>query len=208
MFIVIEGIDGAGKGHQRTLLVEKLNKKVEMVTTDFPDHQGVIYKELIHPAISEEIKLSKEALFLSFALDQIIWQDRIQPTIGSDQKFFIADGYFSTNIVYQCMMAGYFSLEEVLVFAKTFGIAQPDLTIYLDVDPEIAMARKLKESGHDEGLDIYERSLEKQQKIRAGFRKMVAEQIFGKWVEVDGNGTLEEVEEKVWQVVKLVAGRS
>jgi dTMP kinase len=202
MFIVLEGIDGAGKGHQRNILVQKLTDRYQLSTTDFPDHQGMLYQKLIHPAISEEIKLSNSALFLSFALDQLLWQDRIQPTVGSKDLFFIADGYYTTNIVYQCLMSGNFTLEQALEFAKTYGLAEPDLTIYLDVDPKKAMERKMQEDGHEEGLDIYERSLHKQQQIRAGFKKMVNEQIFGKWAEVDGNGSLEEVTAGIKQVLK------
>lgn len=193
MFIVIEGIDGAGKGFQREQLVGYLSKKGRVETTDFPDHKGTLYKEVIHPAISGDIKISKSALFLSFALDQILWQERIAPFKGSKTEHFIADGYFTTNIVYQSLMSKNFELQQVLHFANTFGIMEADLNVFLDVDPEIAMGRKQIEEGHDEGLDIYESSLDKQREIRAGFKRMIKEQIFGKWLEVDGEEGKSEV---------------
>lgn len=198
MFIVIEAIDGAGKGLQRNEISAYLAKKVKNLTTkDFPDHQSIIYQQLIHPALHEEIQLSKSAMFLAFALDQIMWQDKILPTLGSKTDYFIADGYFTTNLVYQCLMAKNFELDDAIKFATTFGIAVPDLIIYLDVDPEVAMERKMKEEGHDEGLDIYERSLQKQQQIRAGFKQMVKNQTFGKWTEVDGMGSITEVTQNI-----------
>lgn len=203
MFIVIEAIDGAGKGLQRNQLTSLLDGKVKsLISKDFPDHQGSIYRDLIHPAIHNEINLSNEALFLAFALDQIMWQDRIVKTIGSKDDYFIADGYYTTNLVYQCLMAKNFTLKTGIDFAQKFKIAQPDIIIYLDVDPKIAMQRKMNEEGHDEGLDIYERSLKKQQLIRRGFKKMHDQQIFGNWVEVDGSKSIEEVTKSIIQVLK------
>jgi len=193
MFIVIEGIDGAGKGFQREQLVKYLSQKGVVKTTDFPDHKGSLYKEVIHPAISGDIKVSKSALFLSFALDQLLWQEKIAPYKGSKTEHFIADGYFTTNIVYQSLMSKTFELQQVLHFAETFGIIKPDFNVFLDVDPEIAMGRKEIEEGHDEGLDIYESSFDKQCQIRAGFKKMIEENIFGKWGEIDGNGGRSDV---------------
>jgi len=194
MFIVLEGIDGAGKGHQRNELVSLLADEVENVTTaDFPDHNSAIYEHLIHPALHEEIEVSPQGMFLSFVLDQVLWQKKISPSLGSKTNFFIADGYYTTTLVYQCLMNKTISVKKALQYAKDFEIAVPDLVVYLDVDPEIAMERKMHEEGHDEGLDIYERSLKKQKKIRQGFQQMVKDQSFGKWVQVDGSGTIEEV---------------
>ena len=194
MFILLEGIDGAGKGHQRNNLVQYLQGKVNnLVTVDFPDHNGALYQHLIHPAIHEEIKMSSESLFLSFALDQSLWQDRIEASLTSKDEYFITDGYFTTAIVYQCIMGEVITIDEALTFARTFGIHQPDFAVYIDVDPEVAMKRKMIEEGHDEGLDIFERDIEKQQKIRAGFKHLVKNNIFGNWVEVDGNESIEDV---------------
>jgi len=203
MFILIEAIDGAGKGQQRNNLVSYLSDKVkELTTVDFPDHNSVLYEHIIHPAIHQEIKISPESLFLSFALDQMLWQKKITKTKGSKESYFIADGYYTTAIVYQSLMENVLSLEKALDFADTFAIQKPDIAIYLDVDPEVALQRKAKEEGHEEGFDIYERSLAKQKKIRSGFKKLVNEQIFGDWVEVDGSKSIEGVFEQIITVLK------
>lgn len=202
MFILLEAIDGAGKGHQRNNLVRYLNDKVPSLTTvDFPDHNSILYKELIHPAIHQEIDLSPQSLFLSFALDQVIWQEKIAECKGSKENYFIADGYFTTTLVYQSLMEKVISLEEALNFAEMFKIQEPDITIYLDADPKVALERKAKEDGHDEGFDIYERSLEKQEKIRAGFKQLVDNQTFGKWFEVDGGKSIEGVFDQIIEVL-------
>jgi len=203
MFIVLEGIDGAGKGRQRNELVSFLEGKVsKLQTTDFPDHSGVLYQQVIKPALLEKTTLNKSAWFLSFALDQIMFQDKISPAKGSRKSFFICDGYFTTTLVYQCLVNKYFSLEQALKFAANFGIESADLNIFIDVRPETALERKMKEEGHDEGLDINERNLKKQYQIREGFLKLARENIFGTWAIVDGNGTIPEVRAAIIEVIK------
>ncbi|HLD03671.1 MAG TPA: hypothetical protein VJC17_02770, partial [Candidatus Dojkabacteria bacterium] len=72
MFIVLEGIDGAGKGLQRNEIISLLQDKVkQLFSTEFPDHKSVIYNALIHPGLHQEIELTPSALFLSFLLDQL-----------------------------------------------------------------------------------------------------------------------------------------
>lgn len=194
MFIVIEGIDGAGKGRQRKQLLDHLeSKSLSYDTTDFPDHQGVLYEHIIHPALHSEISLNPEAMFVSFALDQMLWQEPISKHIGVKDSHFVADGYFTTNIAYQCMLLKTVPLGNALDFATKFNLAQPDVVVFLDVDPEIAMQRKADEEGHDEGPDMFEADIAKQKKIRDAFLQLAKDNTFGKWSVVDGNGTIDEV---------------
>lgn len=202
MFLVLEGIDGAGKGRQRSEISSLLQPKIQKLTSvEFPDHQGVMYTQLLKPALLEKISIPKQAWFLAFALDQIMCQDEIEKAKANKQEMFICDGYFTTNIVYNAIVSEYLSVSEALNFAKQFKIAEADLNIFIDVDPEVALARKKIEPGHEAGLDIYERDLEKQHKIRTAYLKMAKESIFGKWEIVPGNGTIAEVTESIMKVI-------
>lgn len=194
MFVVIDGIDGAGKGRQRTELVNFFaDKDLKVSTTDFPDHQGHIYKNIIHPALHEEIEMTPQTWFLSFVLDQMLWSSKINPTIGSKDRHFISDGYFTTTLAYQCKLSKMMSVEDALDLATRFVLPVPDLVIFIDVDPKIAMDRKMDEDGHDEGLDIFERSLKKQEKIREAFLDLARNQVWTRWAVVDGSDSIEEV---------------
>lgn len=199
MFIVIEGIDGAGKGRQRLELVDYMERKglKDIDGTEFPDHQGVQYKNLIKPYLLSEIKIPKSALFLSFALDQIMFEPRISKAKGSKVNHFICDGYFTTNLVYNCLVDKILPLNKAVKFAADFHIPVPDLCIFIDVEPEIALSRKSKESGHEKGLDINEKDVKKQYKIRKGFLNLIENKIFGKWVIVNGRGSIEEVKKEI-----------
>lgn len=202
MLIVLEGIDGAGKGKQRLEVVKLLQSKIRKLTTfEFPNHQSPIYKHLIHPALHEEIKLNPASWFLSFALDQILQSDMISDSIKSKSNYCIVDGYFTTTIAYQCIMNKSYTVKQALDFAKQFGIPKPDISIFIDADPVIAQKRKMKEEGHDEGMDIFERSLEKQKKIQSAFLIMAKNSTLSKWLIVDGNGTIEEVTQNIMQTL-------
>lgn len=198
MFIVIDGIDGAGKGRQRTELVKYLTDKQHVVsTTDFPDHEGQIYKHIIHPALHEEFEMKPQTWFLSFMLDQLLWADKINKSVKSKSKHFISDGYFTTTMVYQCLLTKVMSVKDALKLAKKFELPRPDVIVYVDVDPEIAMKRKLAEDGHEEGLDIFERNIKKQRKLRESFLKLAHDNTWTKWVVVDGNQSIEEVRDSI-----------
>ncbi len=194
MFIVLEGIDGAGKGRQReeiSLILK--NKFKELISVEFPDHKGVMYRELIKPALLEKIAIDNKALFLAFALDQLFYQKQITEAKGSNANTFICDGYFTTNLVYNCLVNSVIGIDEAIKFATEFGIMEADLNIFIDVDPKVALERKMHEPGHDEGLDINERDLEKQYKIRDGYLFLAKNKIFGKWEIIPGNGSIAEV---------------
>jgi dTMP kinase len=202
MFIVLEGIDGAGKGRQRIELIEKLKKnqpQIDITSIEFPDHNGFLYKELIKPVLLEKKTASKDSMFLAFALDQTLFQKEIIRAKGDKKIHFICDGYFTTNLVYNCLLNEFFSIKEALNLANTFGINQPDISIFIDVEPEICLKRKKGEAGHEMGLDIYERSIEKQNILRKAYKRMIKEKIFGNWLEVDGNGDIDDVSNKIFQ---------
>jgi dTMP kinase len=204
MFIVIEGIDGAGKGRQREELLLRLSKdKTKKITSiEFPDHNNFLYKELIKPVLLQKKKSSQSAMFLAFALDQLLHQEKIKQALGSKEYYFICDGYFTTNIAYNCILNKYFDVKTALQFAKIFKLNMPDINIFIDVEPEVCLARKKNELGHEQGLDIYEKSISKQKKLQKAYISMIKKQIFGKWIKLDGNGSILEVSQLIFESLK------
>ena len=202
MFIVLEGIDGAGKGRQRNEIITLLQDRVkELHTTDFPDHKSVIYKNIIHPGLHQEIELTPSALFLSFMLDQLFHQNIISECRGSKSNYFVCDGYYTTNIAYHCYVNKSLPLKDALSAARIFKMPVPDLVIYIDVAPKSALERKMLEEGHSEGLDVYERSLMFQTQVRQAFKKMAKNSVFGNWAEVDGNRSVDDIRDAIMRIL-------
>lgn len=203
MFIVFESIDGGGKGHQRIEILDRLAKAgLDVEGVEFPVHNA-FYETVIHPALQGDAKMNKSSWVLSYLLDKTLYTDKIAPYTGKGKKkIFIADGYFTTTIAYQSLLMEQVELRKLIKYGEEFDIPVPDLAIYLDVKPEVAIARKNKEEGHDEGPDMFEKSIKKQKKLQNIFRKMVKEEIYCPWAQVDGNGTVEEVSNQILNILK------
>ncbi|MBN1331766.1 hypothetical protein JW978_02665 [Candidatus Dojkabacteria bacterium] len=203
MFLVLESIDGGGKGFQRIEISDRLAKMgVKVKGVEFPVHNA-FYETIIHPALQGETKMNTASWVLSYLLDKTLYTDNISPYVGKDKKkVFIADGYFTTTIAYQSLLMSQVELQKLIDYGVEFNIPRPDLAIYLDVDPEVAIERKNKEEGHDEGPDMFEKSVAKQKKLQKIFRKMVKEEIYCDWEKVDGNGGPEEVTDAIIEMLK------
>ena len=203
MFIVLESIDGGGKGRQRIEVSDFLSKKygINVKGVEFPIHDA-FYETVVHPALQKETTMNASSWVLSFLLEKTRYAHNIVPFVSKKGNLFIADGYFTTTIAYQSLLMKQVPLDKLLQYAKDFEIPTPDLAIFLDVDPKIALERKNKEEGHDEGLDMFEESIEKQQKLRDIFKKMIDEKIYCDWEIVDGNESVENVRDSIIQVLK------
>lgn len=204
MFIVLDSIDGAGKGKQREVLEMYLRKntKLDIKTEGFPVHNK-FYEHVVHPALQEETTMNSASWVLSYLLDKTLEAPTIERYVNKLDNLYIADGYFTTTIAYQSLLMKQIKLMSLLSLGKKFGIPLPDIAIFIDTDPEVAFKRKQAEEGHNEGLDMFEKSLEKQKKLQHYFRKMAKGNIFCKWEVVDGNGTIEDVLNNIVKVLKV-----
>lgn len=197
MFIVLESIDGGGKGRQRTELEEYyVSKGINVKTMGFPDHNNSVWRDYLHPALHGEKVLNKFTWFVSFAFDKAIWQDEIKKYKSDPTNLFIADGYYTTTLVYQCLLQGFPTLDFGIKFAEEMEMVKPDLVLYLDVNPKVAMVRKYNEEGKDQ-KDMFEADIEKQESIRNGFKELVEKNVWCDWKELDGSGSIEEVRDLV-----------
>lgn len=201
MFIVLESIDGGGKGKQREVLSKHLQDLGKVVKSyEFPDHNTSIWNDYLHPALHGKKKLTSGGWFSAFAFEKFLWEEELKKYKGDPSNLFIADGYYTTTLVYQCILQGVPSLDFGVQFAEELGIVKPDLAIYLDVNPKVAMERKNHEEGKED-KDINEGDIEKQYSIQEGFRKLVKENVWCNWEEVDGNGNIEEVRDLIYSKI-------
>jgi dTMP kinase len=135
-FIALEGIDGSGTTTHCQLLAKWLrgqNKRV--FQTHEPTSNGI--GKLIRITLRDQsVKPATDALL--FAADRVYHTTHeIQPALEKGM-IVISDRYVESSIAYQT--ASGLSIEwvqEINKFAK-----KPDLTILLDVPPEISLKRK------------------------------------------------------------------
>ena len=137
-FIVLEGIDGAGTSTHVKLLGEWLeNEGHSVVITEEPTAEliGTLIRDNLHAK-----KTSPIVDALLFAADRLDhWEKLIKPSLATD-KIVISDRFIESSLAYQTA-AG---LEMAWVLEINKFVEEPDLTIILDVDPEIGLSRKPK----------------------------------------------------------------
>ena len=184
MFIVIEGLDGAGKSTQvklmRRLFEERYRQHVEYL--HFPRFDAPLYGELIARFLRGELgaldQVDPYLVALLYAGDRQEAASIIRNWLD-DNKVVIVDRYVYSNIAYQCAKLPKDSdarsaLKQWILDLeyRHNGIPKPDLSLFLDV-PFAFTARKLAEQrqGDDRNYlngkqDIHESSLDLQQRVR------------------------------------------
>jgi len=175
MLISFEGIDGAGKSTQIQELLHALSARgIEALTLREPGGTAVAEKiRSILLESSHEISPIGELLLFSASRAELI-QGVVMPALASG-KTVILDRFFDSTTAYQGYGRGIdMKLLHSIIGISTCGIT-PDITFYLDLEPEEAMKRKFAkisiplEFENDE-LDRMERSgVEFYQKVRQGY---------------------------------------
>lgn len=181
-FIVLEGLDGAGKSTQVKQLQELLTAKGEQYEyVHFPRFDAPVYGELIARFLRGELgavdQVDPYLVGLIYAGDRAAAADMIRGWLAAG-KYVIVDRYVYSNVGYQCAKVADPGAREALrrwIIELEYthnAIPKPDLCLFLDV-PFGFTQRKLQEvrEGDDRGYlngktDIHEASLTLQQRVR------------------------------------------
>lgn len=183
MFIVLEGLDGAGKSTQ----IEKLRalfalRGVQSEYVHFPRFDAPVYGELIARFLRGEFGAADEVdpylVALLFAGDRAEAGPQIREWIAQG-KAVILDRYVYSNVGFQCAKLPTGEPRQRLadwILDLEFShnnLPRPDVSLFLDV-PFSFTERKLTEvrQGDDRTYlrgcaDIHEASLDLQQAVRA-----------------------------------------
>ena len=182
MFIVLEGLDGAGKSTQIKQLRQLLaSRGIESEYVHFPRFDSPVFGELIARFLRGELgsveSVDPYIVALLFAGDRADMAPQIRAW-QAEGKVVIVDRYVYSNIGYQCAKL---ATEEQRAKLKQwildteygyYNIPRPDLSLFLDV-PFAFTAKSLaaQRCGDDRAYlngekDIHESSLDLQQMVR------------------------------------------
>ena len=192
----MEGVEGCGKGTQTKLLSDFLSQKGEVLVKKYPDY-GTPIGDLIDAWLHKNMEYSAEVQALLYFADFMKDKDLMEKYQESG-KMVVADRYFTTGIVYQCLRG--FPLEKMLSLAKLFELKVPDVCIYIRISPETSLARKTKEKGAA-NLDRHEEDTKFLSDAVNGFDKAAANNHFCEWITIDGEKSKEEVFEEIKEVL-------
>ncbi len=131
MYIVFEGIDGAGKSTQIQMLTDWLEAngfRVETLVEPTDSEVGKLIRKILQRPDATTDRVQK-TLGLLFAADRMLIMDKLE----DDSKIFISDRSFISSLAYQDPAEW---IEVLNRYAK-----KPDLLILLDLDVKTSVAR-------------------------------------------------------------------
>jgi len=211
MFIVLEGLDGAGKSTQiRKLRQLFADRGVESEYVHFPRFDSPVYGQLIARFLRGEFGGVQEVdpylVALIFAGDRADAAPQIRQWLA-EGKAVVLDRYVYSNVGFQCAKLPAGEERDRLadwIVNLEFGhnaLPRPDLSLFLDV-PFAFTERKLSEvrEGDDRdylqgGQDIHEASLQLQQDVRSVYLASAAKDPSLRVVDCsDASGAMESPE--------------
>lgn len=198
MFISLEGIDGSGKSTQAALLADHLRAG---------GHSVVLTREPGGSAGAEEIRRllvegggerwsphTELLLFTAARRDHL--ERTIRPAIDRGHVV-VTDRFADSTRVYQGATRG--DLRATVDALHDLMIkVEPDLTLVIDIDPDLAMARGTARGGTEDRFENMGAAF--QHRLRDGFRALAAEAP-GRVRLIDGSGSPDMVAQRVAAIV-------
>lgn len=203
-FIVIEGIDGCGSTTQAQRLVAALARRGHdaRLTREPSDGPvgGLIRQVLERRLEARPEGLSWAGMALLFAADRLDHVDaEIEPALSAG-AIVVSDRYDLSSLAYQSVTS---TERDAVAWIRQLNrrARRPDLTIVIDVAPEIAERRRAERGGAEE---LFEKR-ELQRRLAEVYRD--AERLVpdDRLVHISGDGSPEQIEAQVLAAVDQAA---
>ena len=193
-FISFEGIDGCGKSTQAKILSEKLiscGHKILLTREPGGSDGAEEIRNLLLTGNTDRWSAETEILLFTAAR-----RDHLERTILPALENGLAvlcDRFSDSTRVYQGVTRG--DLRNLVDQLDSAMIPrQPDITVLIDLDPTISLARAIERSNNEARFEDF--GLEMQIKLREGFLTL-AHEFPNRFMVIDGSRTEAEVAENI-----------
>ena len=169
IFITVEGGDGAGKSTQLANIKSYMEERgISAIFTREPGGTEIAEKirEIILDPANEGMEDLTEALLYAASRAEHV-RKVIAPAL-EDGNVVVCDRFLDSSIAYQAYGRGLGSIVETINEPAVAGYI-PDLTIFLDLEPEVAMHR-ISNRGHDR-LEIEPEEFH--EKVHQGYLELI-----------------------------------
>jgi dTMP kinase len=200
-FITFEGGEGSGKSTQVSRLAHKLKSLGISVVTSREPGGSAGAEAIRHVLLSGAAKPlgphAEAILFAAARADHL--RETIEPALARGQ-WVISDRFADSTRVYQGVLGNVDRRLISKLEKLTVGEALPDLTIMLDIPPEIGLARATKRRG-DAPIDRFEgEAFDFHKKLREAYLEL-AENEPNRCVVINAGADPATVGEFVWSAV-------
>ena len=187
MLIAIEGLDQSGKGTQSQLLRDALRREgTRARLVSFPDY-GTSIGEEIARALQGEREYASEVMQLLYVANRYERKADLERWLDGG-LVVVSDRYTASTLAYGEAQGLH---VDWLVETQRF-LPRAELTILLDIAPELAVERKAN------GRDRYERDLELLARVRQSYLRQANQ---ADWVLVNGDREQSEVADEIMAIV-------
>jgi len=187
LLIAFEGLDQSGKQTQAELLRDRLVAHGRLVRLlSFPAYETSIGAE-IGRALRGSHEYPPDVMQLLYIANRYEWKPQIEQERARG-TIVVCDRYLASSIAYgeaQGLDAGW--LQEIQKH-----LPQPDITVLLDIQPEVSARRKVADR------DKYERDLPLLARVRESYLRQAS---VARWTVLDATREREAVASEVYAAV-------
>ncbi len=221
--IIIEGIDGSGKGEQTKLLVARLRELGAAVTTfDFPQYgtsSAWFVERYLNGDFGTLEAIGPKTASIFYAMDRFAAKKPILTALGRGD-IVICNRYVASNLAHQgskipdiSKRQAFWRWNEELEF-EINGMPQPDCNIIPLMPPDIAQRfvdqKAEREHLHGKHRDLHEADIGHLERTSAIYRELV-ERSPDRYFPIEcAEGekilTITEIHERIWMIVAPIAG--
>ena len=192
LFLVLEGLDGAGtttQAQRLSIWLKSRGRRCHLTAEPSRGPVGTQVRQVLSGRLrgAEGRGFDPRALALLFAADRLDhWETEIRPHLeeGSD---VISDRYVLSSLAYQAVSTG----DASWVGAINSKAPAADLTVFLRVAPAVALRRRYAASAQREIFEIPEF----QRKVHRAYGRALSGMVEAgeRVVEIRGDGTVEAI---------------
>ncbi|MBC6973705.1 dTMP kinase [Bacillus sp. Xin] len=201
LFVTIEGPEGSGKSTLITKLLPHFEKKEQkVIATREPG--GIVIseeiREILHKKEYTMMEARTEALLYAAARRQHL-VEKVMPALERNY-LVLCDRFIDSSLAYQGYARG-LGIDKVFEINRfATEDCMPGLTIYLDIEPEVGLARIEKDANREVNrLDM--ESMKFHKRVREGYLQLV-DRFSDRIVVVNANQSMEKIMEEVIQLIE------
>ncbi len=198
LFITVEGGDGAGKSTQIRNM-ERFFEERGLVVTHTREPGGPAISEKLRAILldtaNSEMEDVTEMLIYAAARAQNV-REIVMPALERGEVV-ICDRFVDSSIAYQAYGRRLGDMVAEVNHYATGGL-KPDLTVWLDIDPETGKAR----ATHDKDPDRLEsESLDFHSRVREGYASIAGAEP-DRFRRVDATGSVNEIKDEIYRFLE------